>query len=259
VRVATLAPGRPRVVVSSGLRGTSLRIDGTHASLFRPGRTSTGSVWDALAAPLLWLPRGRRRNVLVLGLGGGSAARLVRAIAPRARIVGVEWNAEVIRAARRWFDVDALGLEIVHADAQRYLARCRKRFDVVIDDVFVGGARTVRKPQWLLDTGLAVAARRLRPGGLLVANSIDEFAAVARALRALFPALLQMQHAEYDNRILVGGPRGLSGGGLRQAVAASPILREVLPQMSFRRLLRRSAGDRPARVQTAIPRGPHCA
>jgi spermidine synthase len=230
------APGRPRVEIRSGLRGRSLRIDGTHASLYRPGLSATGSVWDALAVPLLWLPRARRRKVLVLGLGGGSAARLVRAIAPRARVVGVEWNPEVIRAARRWFDLDALGVEIVHADARRYLARCRAGFDVVIDDLFIGSARTVRKPRWLIDTGLAAAARRLRPGGLLVANSIDETAAVARALRALFPALLQVTLSDYHNRILVGGPRGLSGAGLRSAATASPILREVLPRMSFRKL-----------------------
>jgi spermidine synthase len=234
LRVEQAPPGRPHIQVRAGRSGTSLRIDGTHASLYRPGRTATGSVWDALAAPLLWLPRGRRRKVLVLGLGGGSAARLVRAIAPRARIVGVEWNAEVIRAARRWFDLDALGVEIVQEDARRYLTRCRARFDVVIDDVFIGSARTVRKPRWLIDTGLAAAARRLLPGGLLVANSIDESPAVARALREQFPQLLQVTLSDYDNRILVGGPRGLSGGGLRAAVAASPVLREVLPQMSFR-------------------------
>jgi spermidine synthase len=231
-----LAPGRPRVEVSSSRRGRSLRIDGTHASLYRPGRSATGSVWDALAAPLVWLPRARRRKVLVLGLGGGSAARLVRAIAPRARIVGVEWNAEVIRAARRWFDLDAVGVEIVHGDARRYLARCRAGFDVVIDDLFVGSARTVRKPRWLIDTGLAAAARRLRPGGLLVVNSIDETREVARALRPLFPALLRVELAEFDNRILVAGPRGLSGSALRQAASASAVLREVVPRLSFRRI-----------------------
>jgi spermidine synthase len=56
--------------------------------------------------------------VLVLGLGAGSAARLVRALAPRARIVGGERSAEVLRAARRHFGLDALGVEVVHADAR---------------------------------------------------------------------------------------------------------------------------------------------
>jgi len=54
------------------------RIDGTFASWYEPGRAVTGSVWDALAAPILLLPRARRSRVLILGLGGGSAARIVR-------------------------------------------------------------------------------------------------------------------------------------------------------------------------------------
>lgn len=224
------------VSVRRGRRGLSLRIDGTHASLYRPGEMATGSVWDALVAPLVWLPPSRRRAILVLGLGGGSAARLARAVSPAARIVGVEDSAEVIRAARRWFDLDALGLEVVHDDARRYLARCRRRFDVVIEDVFIGSARTVRKPQWMLDSGLSSAARRLRRGGLLVANTIDETAVVASALREHFPALLSIGVEDYDNRILVGGPRGLSGRALRSAVAAHPILRETLPKLSFRKL-----------------------
>lgn len=222
--------------VSRGRRGRSLRIDGTHASFYRPGQAATGSVWDALAAPLLWLPPRRRQKVLILGLGGGSAARLVRSVAPRARIVGVERSAEVIRAAERWFDLREIGVEVVNEDARRFLSRSRAAFDVVIEDVFVGSARTVRKPQWMLDEGLPSAARRLRPGGLLVANSIDETPAVARALRRAFPAAVRIEIDDFDNRVLVGGPRGLSGRGLRAAAANHPALSRTLPRLSFRGL-----------------------
>jgi len=226
----------PHVHVKSGREGTSLRVDGTHASFYRPGEVVTGSVWDALAAPLVWLPRRRRGSVLVLGLGGGSAARLVRALSPRARIVGVERSVEVIEAARRCFGLDALGVTVVCDDAQRFLARSRARFDVVIEDVFIGSARTVRKPAWLLEEGLARAAARVRPGGLLVVNTIDETREVARVLRDHFPTLLRIDVAEYDNHVLVGGPRGLSGRALRQAVAAHPLLAGTLAHLSFRKL-----------------------
>jgi spermidine synthase len=226
----------PRVRVRSGREGTSLRVDGTHASFYRPGELLTGSVWDALAAPLVWLPRRRRRSVLVLGLGGGSAARLVRALSPRARIVGVERSPEVIEAARRSFGLDALDVAVVCEDARRFLARSRARFDVVIEDVFIGTDRTVRKPAWLLEEGLARAAARVRPGGLLIANTIDETADVARELRRRFPALLRIDVADYDNRVLVGGPRGLSGRALRSAVAAHPLLAGALAHLSFRKL-----------------------
>lgn len=195
----------------------------------------TGSVWDALAAPLCALPPARRREVLVLGLGGGSAARLVRALAPSARIVGVEWSAEVLRAARRHMALDALEIETVRADARDYLASSRRRFDAVIEDVFVGTARSVRKPAWLLEGGLAAAARRVRPGGLLVVNTIDETAAVAHALvRAGCRPRLELRIAGWDNRVLVASSRALDAGTLRQRVRQSPVLAPALRRLSVR-------------------------
>ena len=233
-----MAPKRASGVrVRRGRRGRALHIDGTFASWYAPGTARTGSVWDALAAPLLLLPAARRRSVLVLGLGGGSVARLARALAPRARIVGVERGADVLRAARRFFDLDALDLEIVHADALRYLAWTRRRFDVILEDVFVGTGRAVHKPDWLPDPGLARAARHLRPDGLLVSNAIDEAPDVARCLGGLFPGLLRIEVAGYDNRVLVGGPRSIRAGALRAAVARNPLLSATLPRLSFRTLV----------------------
>jgi spermidine synthase len=212
-----------------------LRVDGSFASLYRAETPLTGSVWDALATPLLALPPARLRRVLILGLGGGSAARLARALAPRARIVGVEIDPQVVALARRWFGLGELALEVVQADAERYLARARERFDAVLEDVFVGPGRAVRKPDWMLEHGLARAAARLAHGGVLASNALDEAPAVARALAALFPSVLRIDVAEFDNRILVGGPAGLSARALRAAVAASPILSPTLPRLRFRR------------------------
>ena len=215
-------------------RGRALHVDGSLASWYAPGRITTGSVWDALAAPLLLLPRSRRRRVLVLGLGGGSAARIVRALAPRAQIVGVERDAEVVRAARGWLDLDELGIKLEQADARDYLARSRRRFDAILEDVFVGRGRGVHKPAWMLDRGLRLAARRLAPGGLLVSNTLDETAAVARRLRGMFPAIVRIDVADYDNRILVGGPPGLSGHTLRSVVRSDAILAASGALLSFR-------------------------
>lgn len=219
-----------------GRRGRRLEIDGTFASWYAPGATVTGSVWVALAAPILLLPPARRRSVLILGLGGGSAARIARALAPRATIVGVERDADVVRAARCWFDLDDLGIEVIQGDALAYLGRARRQFDVVIEDIFVGRGRAVRKPDWLPDPGLSLAARRVAHGGLLVSNAIDEAPEVGRRLRGLFPATLRIDIDDYDNRVLVGGPALLSGRALRGAVAHSPVLRESSASLRFRRV-----------------------
>lgn len=231
---AVTGPPLQGVAVERRRGALSLRVDGTYASSYRPGTALTGSVWDALVAPLAWLPPTRRRSVLVLGLGGGSAARLVRAMAPRCRVVGVESNADVLRAARRWFDLDELGIEVVHGCARQYLRRCRARFDVVIEDVFVGSDREVHKPDWLPDPGLGAASRLLHRGGILVSNAIDELPDVSRSMRQHFRGTVKISIDGYDNVVVVGGPAGLSARGMRAAVGHHRLLRQTLPRLSFR-------------------------
>jgi spermidine synthase len=221
-------------VVKRG-RTLELRVDGTFASVYRQGTPRTGSVWDALAAPILALPPARRRSVLILGLGGGSAARLARELAPRARLVGVEIDPQVVALAKEWFGLGELGLEVVRADAARFLERCDERFDAVLEDIFIGPGRKVRKPEWMLETGLARAAACVAKGGLLVSNAIDEAPAVTRLVAAAFPSLVRIDVRDYDNRILVGGPPTLEARALRAAVADSPVLRGSLTNLRFRR------------------------
>jgi spermidine synthase len=223
----------PAVRVREGKQGRELRISGTLASLYRPGLATTGLIWDALAAPLTVLPPARRRAILMLGLGGGSAARVARALAPRARIVGVELGAEVVDIARRHLDLDALRLDVRIADARDFLSAERGRYDAVIEDVFEGDLRAVRKPAWLLSYGYRQAAALLRPGGVFASNTIGETLAVTRCVRKLFDGLVWIGTRDYENRMVVGG-RGLDASTLRRSVAAEPLLAEVMPRLSFR-------------------------
>jgi spermidine synthase len=222
------------VSVQHGRRGRTLRIDGTFASWYAPGTPITGSVWDALAAPVLMLPPQRRRRVLILGLGGGSAARIVRAIAPRARITGVEWDSDVVRAARRWFDLDRLGVEVVQGDARHHLERTRRSYDVILEDIFVGRGRGAHKPDWLPNPGIELAARRLTPGGVLASNAIDEAPEVACEMRRWFRSTLHIDVDGYDNRVVVGSGFPLSGRTLRSAVVQSPVLGPSAERLRFR-------------------------
>mmetsp|Transcript_94072 Transcript_94072/g.275286 ORF Transcript_94072/g.275286 Transcript_94072/m.275286 type:complete len:274 (-) Transcript_94072:155-976(-) len=224
----------PRVRVESSELGQELIIDETFASLYVPGRIATHNVWDALAAPILALPPERRKRVLLLGLGGGSAARILRALAPEALIVGVEIDPEVVAAACTHFGLGDLGLEIVTDDALHVLQTERRRFDLVIDDVFLGCGNAVRKPDWIPEPGHTLALRRLREGGLFVCNTITEAKKIAPTLRERFQGLLRIDVEGYWNSIFVAGPAELSAKALRGAVRKSPVLSGALPVLSFR-------------------------
>lgn len=223
---------RVRVVKRAGR--LELRVDETFASSWRPGQVTTGSVWDALALPVLALPPGRRRRALILGLGGGSAARLLRVLAPGVRIVGVERDADVLRAARRHFGLSGLDVDVVCADARAWLARARRRFDLVVDDVFVGSGDDVHKPEGYPQPSLSEAWRRVAPRGLLVVNALDEAPAIAAALRRLSPHRVRIRIEGYDNHVLLCSRSALDARRLRAAVGREPVLTETLPSLRFR-------------------------
>jgi spermidine synthase len=223
----------PRVVVRSVRGGVELRVDGTLASFRSTTGGATGTVWWALAAPVVLVPRARPR-VLLLGLGAGSAAAAVRALSPAAEMVGVERDREVLRAARSHFDLDRHRVEIVADDAFEYLRRERRRFDLVVEDLFVGPVRRVRKPEGLLDRGYPLIARRLAAGGFAASNTIHEGPAVARALRPFGPRVVSLDVHGYWNRIVLGGRDVPDARALRARLAAHPALAALLPRLSAR-------------------------
>jgi spermidine synthase len=172
---------------------------------------------------LLPTPRGRRLRVLLLGLGGGSVAQAVRALAPDVHVVGVERDAEVLRLARRHFGLDRVGVELVQGDALAYLRRERRKFDLVVEDLFEGKPRNVRKPAWLLGEGYPLVRRRLRPSGLAVSNTIHEMKAVVRAMRRFGGRIVSLDVRGHWNRIVVVGRSLQPPRALRLRLLASPV------------------------------------
>lgn len=211
-----------------------LRIDGTLSSAHRPGGGAAGPIWETLGGLILALPPERRRSVLMLGLGGGSAARVARRYAPHARIVGVERNPDVARAAVEHFGLGDLGIEVVVDDALAFLKRNREGYDLVLEDIFIGPNASVRKPEWLPEPGLLLALDRLEDGGLLGSNTIHEGAPTIRTLRTRRSAVVAIAVEGYYNRIVVAGPPSLTTTSLRRIFAAEPRLARTLPKLSFR-------------------------
>ncbi len=124
----------------------------------------------AMMAFMLFAPVAR--ELLMIGLGGGSIARFVRAHLPQARIIVVEIHPRVVAAARTFFGIgDDERLRILVADGARYVPAQRNACDVLLLDAFEDG-RSVRS---LTTAAFYDACREaLRPGGILVANFIAD-------------------------------------------------------------------------------------
>ena len=212
-----------------------LFVDGSCASIWRPGHAFTGGSWDLLAAPVLLAPADRAPRVLLLGVGGGTVIRVVRALRPEADIVAIDLDAEVLAVARRAFALDSLGARIVCTDAQRYVAESNGRapFDVIIDDIYEPDGAGMRKPDgWRTTLRGAVAC--LNPGGVLVCNALDARDATS-LVGALPKPVIALAHADYHNRILVvGRRRTLTARAVGRTLRTCPELAPTMRATSIR-------------------------
>ena len=118
-----------------------------------------------MMAFLLFVPN--PEHVLMVGLGGGSLAKFCHRHLPGTRLTVVEVNPDVI-ALREAFGVpDDPRLAIIQADAADYLSAAEGDADVLLLDGF--DAKGIA-PAFLNRSFYQAARRRLRPGGLVVAN-----------------------------------------------------------------------------------------
>jgi spermidine synthase len=105
-----------------------LLVDGTVQSA---ADIAAEGYWSAM------VPDRRPRRALLLGLGAGTVARRLHARFGPLPVVGVDDDPAVIAVARREL-ADLPCLEIVEADAFRYVATTAERFDLGCVDLYRG-------------------------------------------------------------------------------------------------------------------------
>jgi spermidine synthase len=175
--------GGTRYEVRSAGRTRRLYSNGVLHSQYHPQHLLTGSVWDLLWLPALWMPAPGPRRILVLGAGAGSILHPLRRLFDPERLVAVERDPVHLAVGRRHFALASAGARIVEGDARHYLRRYRGRpYDLIIDDLYghAGG-----EPQRAVPMDLDWASTLLRvlaANGLLIANFISRRELVGSAL-----------------------------------------------------------------------------
>ncbi len=111
------------------------------------------------------------KDILMIGLGGGSISTYLGRAMPDARIDTVEIDPGVITAARRFFGIrDSERVRYIDADGRVFINRSKKNYDLILVDAFHGGF----VPFHLLTKEFYQLLRtRLRPGGAVAFNVHD--------------------------------------------------------------------------------------
>ena len=179
------------VAESDGVR--YLRFDNSFQSAMRvasPYRAEYAYT-DAFAVAFGYRPSAR--DILFVGLGGGTAPKRIHRDFPRVGMRVVEIDSEVVDVARGWFAFPP-SIPVTVRDGRQFLERERRRYDVIALDAYYADAipfhLTTRE---FLET----VRNRLRPGGVVVANVIGAvrgpdsklLRAFVRTYRGVFPTV----------------------------------------------------------------------
>jgi spermidine synthase len=138
----------------------------------------------------------RARNVLFIGLGGGSSPKRLWRDFPDLRLQAVELDPVVVDVAYRFFRLPRdERLRVAVDDGRRYIDRNDERYDAILIDAFFADAI----PFHLFTAEfLDLARSRLNPGGVIITNTIGSiagdrsrlFRSVYRTYRAVFPTVV---------------------------------------------------------------------
>lgn len=226
--------GRSRILRIGGTLAQSRHVVGDPGLPLR----EPDSAWGALAAlahvGYPSLPR-QRQHVLHLGVGLGTVARAMRWLegkgdnAPFAQFTGVDHH-DVLRLSNLYANVEAIGWYDLHGNGFADFCRHARRgaYDVVVEDMFVGGSR---KP----------AVARIAPAfvtrpGCLVSNALDGAAKWRGHLVAspLLRSVVEVRHDLLDNRFFAAFPGDADAADLRARMRAEPALSAVLRHLRFR-------------------------
>jgi len=146
---------------------------------------------------MAWLWNTNISNVLIIGLGGGSAQRAFEHYYPSVKVESVEIDPVVLQVARQWFGFRESDRQKVHlADGRMYLRRGRDRHDLIVLDAYVQGRYGSSLPQHLATKEFFEIVRdHLTTNGVVAYNVIgslgalraDLLGAMYRTLNSVFP------------------------------------------------------------------------
>lgn len=180
--------GIRRLVAGNNTQSISLKADGKAGLRY----------WDDMVPPDISL--GADARVLILGLGGGTTAKIISVRFGPIAIDGVDIDPMMIELGKKYFDMSEPNLKIHVGDAVDFVKKARYKYDLICLDVFVAGSVPGK-----IETKEFIASVKniLAGGGVCSINKIfsgkDEQIAFESLVRSVFPSI--------ESSVVSGDPR----------------------------------------------------
>jgi spermidine synthase len=176
--------GRIRVVSSLGNRYLATGLLTQSGGLVK-------DVWD----PVLKKYGRKNKSWLILGLAGGTIAKIISDRFSPAGITGVEIDPLMIKLGKKYLELGKIpDLEIKNQDAKRYILNNKQRFDYILVDMYLGD----RLPDFVYDIKFLKKLRQL--GKLIIFNHLfyddskrQKAGKLVTGLKDIFPSVNLMR------------------------------------------------------------------
>lgn len=192
--------------------GHSVRLytDGVFHSQWNRQRPLAGHLWDLLFLPVFFhLSPDKIKDVLVLGVGGGTVINVFRHFFSACKVVGVDLDVTHLSIAKKYFLEDFENICLKNIDAVKFVREDNSKYDVIVEDLFLGSSKDKRdavRPVQVDEQWLKTMTLRLKTKGLLVIN----FESISQLKKSLsrsrlhacgFQALYALSSPRYENAI----------------------------------------------------------
>lgn len=78
------------------------------------------------------------KEVLLMGVGGGTLVKLLNSINPDIKITGIEIDRQMVKAGEDYLDFDVSEINIIYGNAFQEISKLQQKYDLIIIDLFCG-------------------------------------------------------------------------------------------------------------------------
>jgi len=160
-------------------------------TLIANGLIQSGSIMKSIwskGVRLLVPKKFKPKKILLLGLGTGSNARLVRKLYPDSRITAVEIDPGMVEIAKKYCGLNKItDLKVIDADAFDYVHSLHEEFDLTLVDCFEGKYIPKKLEQLSFFTDLKSHSRYVLINRLYHAEHIADTLAFMSSLATKLP------------------------------------------------------------------------
>ncbi len=221
-----------QVIQEDKLRLLTVNEGQAYQSVYYPDTLRLGGYWDLFLVTPFLASDAPPRNMLVVGLAGGTVTKQFAQAFPGIQMDGIEIDPEIVRVGREFMEMNEPDLNVIVDDGRAALRKTDTKYDLIVVDAY-------RQPY--VPFHLATVeyyqelASHLTERGVIAINAARTpndprlVNALATTMQQVLPTVMLVDYPGDANTIILAAPQPISVDDYRARLAAltDPDLSEI--------------------------------